>query len=327
MNMVTKFKNPMAVVTRKTGLNAHVIRAWEKRYGAVSPVRTQGNHRMYSDEDVERLLLLKRVIASGRSIGQVARLSKQELYELAEPETVGVENEREPSDRPAPDISIHEYLEACTDAVDRLDPTLLAETLYRCSINHGQIRVIEGVIDPLMDDIGKRWNSGRIRILHEHMASAVIRTYLGNVLNSLDFPEAAPKAVTTTPAGERHEIGALTATVAASIEGWNVLYLGPNLPAEDIIKAADLAHAQAVILSITVVSDQNRIFSEISRLRTYLRPDAPVLIGGRVLDHHRKLIEQPGVLWIENISELRKKLHLIQSGHFSLKNQRDDNSN
>jgi DNA-binding transcriptional MerR regulator/methylmalonyl-CoA mutase cobalamin-binding subunit len=313
MYMHTHYKHPMAFVSRKTGLSAHVLRAWEKRYGAVSPMRTQGNHRMYSDEDVERLLLLKKVIATGRSIGQVAHLSKQELMKLAEPETISFENEHQPSEQTSHGLSVHHYLTTCTDAVVRLDPVLLAETLYRCSIDHGQIAVIEGVISPLMEDIGKCWNSGMMRILHEHMASSVIRTYLGNALNSLDIPDTAPKAVTATLEGELHEIGALAATVAASMEGWNVLYLGPNLPAEDIIKASNLSHAQAAMLSITMTREQNRIFSEIGRLRAYLSPDITVLIGGKLSSRQQNLIKQPGVLWVDTIRELGIKLHLPQT--------------
>jgi len=218
-------------------------------------------------------------------------------------------------------MSVHDCLEACADAVDRLDPASLADTLHRCSINHGHIRVIEEVIDPLMSDIGNRWSSGRIRVLHEHMASAVIRTFLGNLMGSLDVSDSAPQVVSTTPAGERHEIGAITATVAAAIEGWKALYLGPNLPAEEIIRASDLSHALAVILSVTMAPEQGRILSEIRKLRTYLKADVPVLIGGRITDRQRKLIEQPGIIWIESIEELRQKLHLIQSGRFPSMNE------
>jgi DNA-binding transcriptional MerR regulator len=132
MYMHTHYKHPMAFVSRKTGLSAHVLRAWEKRYGAVSPMRTQGNHRMYSDEDVERLLLLKKVIATGRSIGQVAHLSKQELMKLAEPETISFENEHQPSEQTSHGLSVHHYLTTCTDAVVRLDQVQHRSRADRC---------------------------------------------------------------------------------------------------------------------------------------------------------------------------------------------------
>ena len=106
------------------------------------------------------------------------------------------------------------------------------------------------MISPLMREIGEQWNDGDLRIMHEHMASAVVRTYLGDVLRSLDVSEAAPRAVASTLEGERHEIGALTAAVAAAFEGWRAAYLGPNLPWEEIARAAELIDARAVLISI-----------------------------------------------------------------------------
>jgi methanogenic corrinoid protein MtbC1 len=275
---------------------------------------------MYSDEDVERLILLKRVVASGRSIGRIARLSDQELLDLVEP--AAVRDHGAPQQlRATFDMSVHDCYRACADAVDRLDPSSLEESLHRCSIIHGHMIVIEELIDPLMRDIGKQWSCGKIRVLHEHMASAVIRTYLGNIMSSLDVSDSAPHVVSTTPAGEPHEIGALTAAVAAAMEGWKAIYLGPNLPAEDIIRAADLSHVLAVMLSVTMVPEQSRILSEIRKLRAYLKPDVAVLIGGRIPDRQQKLIERPGVRLIESLGELRTQLPLIQSGQLPSHNE------
>ena len=74
--------HPIRVVARRTGLTPHVIRAWEKRYGAVTPHRTETNRRLYSQEDVERLTLLRRSTLLGRSIGQIAKMSTEELRRL-----------------------------------------------------------------------------------------------------------------------------------------------------------------------------------------------------------------------------------------------------
>src|SRR3954468_24399462 len=79
-------RHPIGVVARRTGLKPDLIRAWERRYGAVEPGRTDTRRRFYSDEDVERLLLLRRVVSTGRGISQVAGLSTEELEALLEAE-------------------------------------------------------------------------------------------------------------------------------------------------------------------------------------------------------------------------------------------------
>ena len=71
------------VVARRTGLSAHVIRIWEKRYGAMEPERTGTNRRLYSDEQIERLSLLREITQNGHSIGHVAKLPTDKLRELA----------------------------------------------------------------------------------------------------------------------------------------------------------------------------------------------------------------------------------------------------
>ena len=81
-------RHPIGVVSRRTGLKPDLIRAWERRYGAVAPGRSDTRRRFYSDADIARLQLLKRVVDTGRSIGQVANLSNEELESLAAPAPV-----------------------------------------------------------------------------------------------------------------------------------------------------------------------------------------------------------------------------------------------
>src|SRR5690606_10217495 len=78
----SSLRHPIGVVARRTGMKPDLIRAWERRYNAVEPGRTETRRRSYSDGDIERLLLLRRVVSSGRGIGQVAHLSNRELRAL-----------------------------------------------------------------------------------------------------------------------------------------------------------------------------------------------------------------------------------------------------
>jgi DNA-binding transcriptional MerR regulator/methylmalonyl-CoA mutase cobalamin-binding subunit len=306
--------HPIAVVSRRTGLSAHVIRAWEKRHGAVTPARTEGNHRLYTDEEVERLLLLREAVKTGRTIGRIAALPNKELREMIGKDSLEHGIVSIPDGAPV-DLLLtsKNYIRECMKAVKKLDSRMLAETLYRSSIALGQVSVIEQVVKPLMHEIGEYWSDGSLRILHEHMASAVVRTYLGDQLRSLEVSERAPRGVATTLAGERHELGALTAAVAAAFEGWHVEYLGPNLPWEEIARAAEVFEATVVMISIILSPDESKALSEIGKLRKFSPKGVTILVGGQLSSSQKRLIEQAGAEWLDSIRDLRTRLHLIST--------------
>ena len=124
--------HPIKVVVLRTGLSPHVIRVWEKRYGAVEPMRTPTNRRRYTDADIERLLLLQRATQIGRSIGQIAQLPTETLRNLVrEDEAARLPAAPQPVSRPAP-VPTQSYLDACLNGcstpidTDQQDGTLLA---------------------------------------------------------------------------------------------------------------------------------------------------------------------------------------------------------
>src|SRR6188508_833412 len=116
--------HPIRVVTRRTGLSPHVLRMWERRYGAVRPSRTRTGRRFYNDADLARLHLLKRATQSGRSIGQIAALSNRQIAALLQEDTTPA-----PDEFGAPPSSTIERLEACTRAVTLFDAVQLETIL------------------------------------------------------------------------------------------------------------------------------------------------------------------------------------------------------
>jgi len=167
-------RHPIGVVARRTGLKPDLIRAWERRYGAVEPGRTETRRRFYSDADIERLLLLRRVVSTGRGIGQVAGLPEAELQSLIadEPQGRAVEGPgKAASGEPA-----EPFLSLCLAAARRLDVHDLELQLERASVALSRMNLLEKLLVPLMHNIGDLWHKGEIRPIHEHMASAVVRT-------------------------------------------------------------------------------------------------------------------------------------------------------
>ncbi|HSP07725.1 MAG TPA: MerR family transcriptional regulator, partial [Acidobacteriota bacterium] len=133
-------EHPIRVVARRTGLTPHVIRIWEKRYGAVVPRRTSTKRRFYTDEDVERLILLRRATMSGRSIGQVARLSREELLELAKADAVTQHPSMPGTHRPEgrKDDMVDRLVSECLRTVQDLNAKELEACLARAAASLSQ---------------------------------------------------------------------------------------------------------------------------------------------------------------------------------------------
>jgi MerR family transcriptional regulator, light-induced transcriptional regulator len=300
------------VVARRTGLTSHVIRVWEKRYGAVSPTRTPTNRRLYSDIDVERLQLLRRATLTGHSIGQIAQLPPERLRALvAADEMIAPALPRVVSVQLA-DSTPQAILQAGLDAVERLDAAAFEEILTRASVMLSQPRLVEEVIVPLMYRLGELWHEGRLRIAHEHLASAVVRTSLGSLSRGFGPTASAPSLVVTTPSGQMHELGGLIVATTAASDGWRVIYLGSSLPAEEIAAAAHQSRARAVALSIIYPGDDPFLRNELIKLRRGLLDGVVVLVGGQASDAYRDVLEQIGAVRPEDLADLRKHLEVLR---------------
>jgi DNA-binding transcriptional MerR regulator/methylmalonyl-CoA mutase cobalamin-binding subunit len=306
-------EHPISVVVKKTGISHHTIRAWEKRYGAVHPSRTSGNQRLYSDEDIDRLLLLKFAILSGRKINQIATLPRDRLREYINGGPLSVPAKEKPVAVIPDEGSLNDTLESCMDEVRRLDAKKLEETLIRASISFGKMTALEMIVAPLLKDIGMQWHDGSLRVMNEHVATGVIRTFLGTLLLDLTRPDAYPAAVAATPVRELHEFGALISAVAAAADGWDVKYLGPDIPAEEIVKTAQLVDARAVILSIVMPGKNPLIRSDLAKLSKFLPDNVTLFIGGSGTGDYIDLLETTTIKLVNNINEFRDALTIIRS--------------
>ena len=298
------------VVARRTGLSAHVIRIWEKRYGAVEPERTGTNRRLYSDEQIERLSLLREVTQNGHSIGHVAKLPTEKLRQLAS-------QSHGPNGSAArtltPTQAAPAFFDECIAAVKSLDARALEGILKRASMDLGAQGLLQRVVAPLAQALGELWREGDITAAHEHFASAVIRNFLGHAAKPFAGTEGSPVLIVTTPAGQVHELGSLLVAAAAANLGWHVTYLGASLPAAEIAGAARQNRARAVALSLVYPEDDPRLEGELTRLREALPAEVTLLVGGRATPAYRDVLEKIGATEMKDLKHLFSTLDSLRN--------------
>jgi DNA-binding transcriptional MerR regulator/methylmalonyl-CoA mutase cobalamin-binding subunit len=273
------------MVAERTGLSPDLIRVWEKRYGAVQPVRTASNRRRYSEREVERLMLLGKAVAAGHSIGAIARLPDEQLRAL-----VAVHGNGHGAERVSGCAPHCAFVEEALARVSRFDEPGLRQVLNRAVVTVGVQGFLCRVVTPLIEEVGEQWRSGVLLAAHEHFLSGVLRVWLGRMEGQV--PAQAPRLVVATPAGQLHELGALLAGAAAAQMGWRPIQLGTNLPAAEIAGAALQSGARAVALSIVYPADDPHLPEELRRLREFLPATVAIVVGGRAAMAYRAVLEQ-----------------------------------
>jgi MerR family transcriptional regulator, light-induced transcriptional regulator len=295
----TEPRHTIRVVAERTGLTPDVLRVWERRYAVVTPARDEGGQRVYTDAELERLRLLRQATVAGRGIGSIAGMSTEELAALVREDAAA----RPPVPvLPArPDRS--DEVEAAVDHIRAHDARGLDTFLRRRLTVLGVGAFLEEVVGPLLVRVGDEWHMGRMTIAQEHLSSAVVRQVLQGIVGTPDRDEEAPRVLVATPAGDQHELGALLAAASAYAHGWNVLYLGPNLPAREIADAAVAGGARLVALSLVYCPDAMHTVREIRELRALLPSGIPLLLGGAAALRMKDRMRMEGVRVGERLGE------------------------
>jgi MerR family transcriptional regulator, light-induced transcriptional regulator len=270
--MATTLRYPIGTVSRLTGLHLDTIRAWERRYSAVTPERGPRG-RVYTDAQVQRLRLLAALVERGHSIGQVAALPTPRLEELLH------RTAPTPDATPEGAAVARHAVGPVLGAIERFDYTAVDREVGRLSALLPPRDFVYDVVLPLMRDVGERWHDGRLSIAQEHMVSAVLHGVMGTLVRLHAAPPTASRLLFASPEGERHEFGLLASAMLAGAAGLGVVYLGPSLPAREIAGAALESGATAVVLAVTGGADE--VVARVDEVRQALAPHVELWVGGR----------------------------------------------
>ena len=217
-------------LARRTGVATELLRAWERRYGLLSPLRTASGYRLYSASDVHRVLRMRELLGTGLSAAEAAGVA------LSEPE-----------EQAAPVSSNGAPLEL-RQALERFDGAGAHAAFDRLLADLSLDAVLDGAVLPLLHELGDRWAAGEITVAQEHFASHLIRGRLLGLARGWDRG-AGPRAVLACPPDEQHDLALIVFGIALREQGWRITFLGADTPVDTIVDAVARLRPAALVLS------------------------------------------------------------------------------
>jgi DNA-binding transcriptional MerR regulator len=240
---------------RRVGVSAAVLRAWERRYGLLEPVRSPGGFRLYTREDAERVGRMQQGLDQGLSAAQAATAARA-------------------SARPSEGL-LDDAAERLLAAIRGYDEAAVHEVLDESFAAFGLEAVLRELILPALMQVGREWEQGTLAVSQEHFASNVIRARLLS-LARLWGRGAGPVAVLACAPGEQHDISLLAFGLVMRSHGWRIVFLGADTPIATLAQAAESTRPALTVLASF---DPSRLESESTAIRRLAR-EVPVVLSG-----------------------------------------------
>ena len=257
----------------RTGLTEPVLRAWERRYGVVTPARTAGGYRVYDEAALRRLRSMRRLIADGWSASAAAAA----IIAGTEPATgdvPGGTGGATVSEQPA---VLVEHLVNAAEALDSQRIEVVLDEMFAAGTYE---RIVEDYVIPSLRSLGDAWAAGRVTVAGEHVASnAVLRRLAASFQASGSGRDGARPVLVGMPPGARHELGGLIFATSLRRHGIPVIYLGADLPLDDWVEAVQRTDARAVVIGAVMPTDASAARSVAVGVRA-VRPELIIAFGG-----------------------------------------------
>lgn len=270
---------PIRTVSSITGVNSITLRAWERRYGLIKPVRTPKGHRLYTQNDIDLIQQVVGLLDKGISIGQVKQKLGSKPVKQANEETVNAWSA---------------YQRRMINAITRFD-TYALDQVYSEALSLYPVELVtQHLIIPLLKALGERWQKQEGSIAEEHFFGAYLRNKLGARIHHQGTSNKGPKIIAACLPGEQHEIGLMLFCLSASNAGLSPVYLGANTPIGEVKAPAEKTQAQAIIFSGSAGIDEKVFTDDLATLVGDI--DIPVFIGGRSSSLYHDQITHAGAI-------------------------------
>lgn len=274
---------PIRTVATLTGVNAITIRAWERRYGLINPMRTDSGHRVYTRTDIDNIHRIVALLDKGVSISQVRiALGSAE-------QGVASNDEAEPWAG---------YRNRMITEIKQFDENRLEDIYNDILALYPTDLVTRKVLLPLLCDLGKGWEIAKTSVAEEHFFGVYLRSKLGARFHHRQRSNSGAKLLAACLPGEHHEVGLLLFALAAQDQGYRVVLLGANMPFADIPLAARRSNSDAIVLSGSIDPPPNLLTEQLPVL--VAAAGMPIFVGGLSSVRRRDEIVAAGALPLGN---------------------------
>ncbi len=255
-------------VEHLSGIKAHTLRIWEKRYNIIEPKRSSTNIRYYDDNDLKRILNISILNKNGYKISKIADLPNQRLNN----EILSLSEDSENLD-----IQIGNLIKAMID----FDKVLFEKIFTQSIIHKGFQETLLKVIYPFFKRIGILWLTGNIDPSQEHFISNIVRQKVIVAIDGLpEYPnKKTENFVLYLPDGQWHEMGLLMSSYLIKKNGHNYIYLGSSLPFESVLKLDEVISFNNIVTTVSFSKSKEESKEEILKLASKF-PDKNIFIGG-----------------------------------------------
>ena len=255
---------------RLTGVKAHTIRIWEKRYELISPTRSDTNRRFYSDAQLVKLMNVSTLLEHGHKISHLAAMTDEEL-------AVQIDHLHK---YPSENTVFTAYIHDLTLAMVAFNETLFADIFADAAKKLGFYEAMINVFYPFLRKAGLLWRTDKAVPIQEHFATCIIRNKIIAATESLAPPAPdAAKYILFLPQNEWHEVALLFANYILRSKGLATIFLGQNVPYEDIDMVVKMVDPQFIFTFYITPKPVEEIAEEIARLGTSF-PGQTIYISG-----------------------------------------------
>jgi DNA-binding transcriptional MerR regulator len=281
-------------LSKRSGVSPELLRAWERRYGLLRPMRSAGGLRLYTPADVERVSVMRQHLADGLAAAEAAALAlRAGVGDAATPMALLPEAVRD-------DLA---------DALDRYDEPRAQAILDRLLAVVTVDTLLSEVVLPYLHELGERWQRGDASVAQEHFASSVVRGRLLGLARGWGLG-LGPTAVLACLPGEQHDLGLIAFGLALRSRGWRIVYLGSDSPIETVEEMSRQLDPSLVVLA---AASSERVEPVVTQLRA-LAGRHRLALGGAAAGYDG--LEASGALALSGdpIAEATRVTTLVQNG-------------
>lgn len=272
---------PIRLLSEQTHVGTSTLRAWERRYGLLSPERTPKGHRLYTHSDVERVLKIVALLKDGHSLPQISDLLSVEnltTTPFSQFKHTDEDSVKDPVKEPLLSTIWDSFLKKTLDAVNDFSNERIDAIYNEASSLYPIDMVTEQLVEPALELLGNEWKTHpESGIAKEHFYSSWLKNKLGARFHHAYSQAKGIRIICACAPGTFHEIGLMLFSLSALARGYRVLYFGNNLPLNQLQYITSRSAAKAVILSVQSATDTN-LNNELSNLVNQL--NVPVFVGG-----------------------------------------------